>query len=118
MSNGDCLSSLSLLPLYHSLRQSSLSYDYIGTLAILPDLGLGRLIPPDGHLYIQGGAEHKKPILPLMSCLPPRATILSPEACDVFASAIKQASNQVKAVIKNGAAPQDEVISSLVLRSI
>ena len=26
----------------------------------LPDLGLGHLIPPDGRLYIQGGAEHKR----------------------------------------------------------
>ena len=81
----------------------------------LPDLSLGSLIPPDGHLYIQGGAEHKKPILPLLSGLPPPATILSsPEACDVLASAIKQASDQVKAVIKNGAAPQDEVISWII----
>ena len=81
----------------------------------LPDLGLGRLIPPDGRLCIQGGAEHKKPILPLMSGLPPPAAIhSSSEARDAFASAIKQASDQVKVVIKNGAAPQDEVISWII----
>ena len=81
----------------------------------LPDLGLGRLIPPGGRLYIQGGAEHKKPILPLMSGLPPPAAIhSSSEARDAFASAIKQASDQVKVVIKNGAAPQDEVISWII----
>ena len=47
-------------------------------------------------------------------CLASPATILSPEACDVLASAIKQESDQVKAVIKNGAAPQDEVISWII----
>ena len=81
----------------------------------LPDLGLGRLIPPDGRLYIQGGAEHKRPILPLMSGLPPLATVhRNSEARDAFASAIKQASDQMKVVIKNGAAPQDEVISWII----
>ena len=76
---------------------------------------MGRLIPPDGRLYIQGGAEHKRPILPLMSGLPPPATILSSsEARDAFASGIKQASDQVKAVIKNGAAPHGEVISWII----
>ena len=81
----------------------------------LPDLGLGHLIPPDGHLYIQGGTEHKRPILPLMSGLPPLATVhRNSEAHDAFASAIKQTSDQMKVVIKNGAAPQDKVISWII----
>lgn len=81
----------------------------------LPDLGFGRLIPPNDRLYIQGGAKHKRPVLPLMSGLPLPMTVLhSFDVRNAFAVAAKQASDQVKAAIKNGAVPQDEVISWVI----
>ena len=80
----------------------------------LPDLGLGRLI----HLMV---IYTYKEVLNIrdLSCLLCLASLLlqlfrNSEARDAFASAIKQASDQMKVVIKNGAAPQDEVISWII----
>ena len=94
-----------------------LNYDYVGTLAILEISEVTYLISDstNDRLYIQGEAEHNRPVLPLMSGLPLPMTVLhSFDVRNAFAVAAKQASDQVKAAIKNGADPQDEVISWVI----
>ena len=81
--------------------------------ANLPDCGLGRLL--NGTIFLQGGLKYKPPILPLMADFPDPSTIKSHISNHVkFSLASRQALDQVKAAIKKGAVPYDEVIEWII----
>jgi len=82
--------------------------------ANLPDVGIGRL-QPKGTVHLQGGAEQKAPIIPLMATLPcPDSIIDNSDLRRAVARAALQAADQVKAAIKNGAVPDHHSIEWIV----
>ena len=82
--------------------------------ANLPDCGLGRLLD-NGTILLQGGLKYRPPILPLMADFPDPSTIKSHIFNHMkFSLASRQALDQVKAAIKKGAVPYDEVIEWII----
>ena len=82
--------------------------------ANLPDCGLGRLLD-NGTILLQGGLKYRPPILPLMADFPDPSTIKSHIFNHMkFSLASRQALDQVKAAIKNGAVPYNEVIEWII----
>jgi len=80
----------------------------------LPTCGIGRYLN-NGTILLQGGLEHKPPILPLMADFPDPSVIKSHGSIDfLFSLASKQAADQVKAAIKSGAVPYNEVIEWII----
>lgn len=82
--------------------------------ANLPDIGIGRLMP-NGIKLLQGGAEQKAAIIPLMATLPlPSDIIDNTDVRHKVGLAALQAADQVKAAVKNGAVPDDQSIEWIV----
>ena len=82
--------------------------------ANLPDCGLGRLLD-NGTILLQGGLKYRPPILPLLADFPDPSTIKSHIFNHMkFSLASRQALDQVKAAIKNGAVPYNEVIEWII----
>ncbi|KAK7047399.1 hypothetical protein VNI00_006630 [Paramarasmius palmivorus] len=86
-----------------------------------PDVGIGRL-RSGGSISLQGGAEQKAALLPLMRSLPPASKLEIESDMDTkeslrsrFERASSQARDQVKAAIRNGAIPYDVVVPWLVV---
>ena len=80
----------------------------------MPDIGIGRLLP-NGIKHLQGSAEQKAAIIPLMTTLPPPSDIVdNTDLCHKIGLAALQAADQVKAGVKNGAVPDDQSIEWIV----
>ena len=80
----------------------------------MPDIGIGRLLP-NGIKHLQGGAEQKAAIIPLVTALPPPSDIVdNTDLRHKIGLAALQAADQVKAGVKNGAVPDDQSIEWIV----
>lgn len=71
-----------------------------------PDIGFGRLTNT-GAPWLQGGAEEKAPITMMRGLPPPNEVTEDGDFRDLIQRATAQASDQVKAAVKNGAVPCD-----------
>jgi len=80
--------------------------------SLIPDLGIGRLLP-DGNFHLQGGVEQKR-MVPEMSELPAPDANFEMDVRLSFHAACQQAFDQVKAAIKNGHFPNDKRIQWVV----
>src|SRR6266511_2392349 len=79
----------------------------------IPDIGLGRLLP-DGTRCLQGGAEQKAGIEAMRNFPDPVDIVNDPTLRAAMHEATLQASDQVKAAIKNGALPHDVPVKWIV----
>jgi hypothetical protein len=83
----------------------------------IPDIGIGRLTAA-GTIHLQGGLE-QKPALECMKNLPPPSDISNIDSLRaVINKAAVQASDQVKAALKNGCVPRNTAIKWICLWTI
>ena len=80
--------------------------------SLIPDLGIGRLLP-GGVFHLQGGVEQKRMLPEMSQLLAPDAHFESTVRY-AFHVACRQAFDQVKAAIKNGKLPNDKRIQWVV----
>jgi hypothetical protein len=79
----------------------------------IPDIGIGRLTAA-GTIHLQGGLE-QKPALGYMKNLPPPSDIFNTDSLrTAINKAAVQASDQVKAALKNGCVPCNSAIKWII----